>query len=77
MAILIVVYWLLWIFCVFIVPIIMDASLAYFYDGQSKYVDHKTVETMSREVSKIITEQIRHNIPVETKSSKPKSGSKK
>ncbi|GEM_PF-4375585 len=45
--------------------------------GQSKYVDHKTVETMSREVSKIITEQIRHNIPVETKSSKPKSGSKK
>lgn len=38
----------------------MDASLAYFYDGQSKYVDHKIVETMSREVSKIITEQIRH-----------------
>ena len=55
----------------------MDASLAYFYDGQSKYVDHKTVETMSREASKIITEQIRHNITVETKSSKPKSGSKK
>lgn len=55
----------------------MDASLAYFYDGQSKYVDHKIVETMSREASKIITEQIRHNIPVETKSSKPKSGSKK
>lgn len=55
----------------------MDASLAYFYDGHSQYVDHKTVETMSREVSKIITEQIRQNIPVETKSAKPQSGNNK
>lgn len=55
----------------------MDVSLAYFYDGPNQHVDLKTVETMSREVSKIITEQIRHNIPVETKSSKPQSGNNK
>lgn len=55
----------------------MNASLAYFYESPNHNVDHKTVETMSREVSKIITEQIRQNIPVETKSQKPNIGSNK
>ena len=36
----------------------MDAYSFYLYDGPDKYVDHKTVETLSREVTKIITEQI-------------------
>lgn len=50
----------------------MDASLTYFHDGLNQYVDHKTVETMSREISKIITEQIKQNIRVEPKSHKTK-----
>ena len=53
----------------------MDTSLAYFHDGLNQYVDHKTVETMSRKISKIITEQIKQNIRVETKSHKTKQSS--
>ncbi len=45
----------------------MASSYSYFFDGTNKQVDHKTVETMSRELSKIITEQIRQNIPQKTK----------
>lgn len=36
----------------------MDGYSTYFYDGPNQYVDHKTAETLSKEVTKIITEQI-------------------
>ena len=55
----------------------MNASLAYFHKDPNQNVDHETVEMISREVSKIITEQIRQNIPVETKSQKSNIGSNK
>lgn len=36
----------------------MNTLSVNFYDNDSPYVDQKTVETLSKEISKIITDQI-------------------
>lgn len=54
----------------------MDGYSTYFYDGPNQYVDHKTAETLSREVTKIITEQIGKSTLKESKPQDNKSSMK-
>ena len=54
----------------------MDGYSTHVYDGANQYVDHKTAETLSREVTKIITEQIGKSTPKESKSKSNKSSMK-
>ena len=54
----------------------MDGYSTYFYDGSNPYVDHKTSETLSREVTKIITEQIGMSTLKESKPQGNKSSMK-
>ena len=54
----------------------MDGYSTYFYDGPNQYVDHKTAETLSREVTKIITEQIGKSTLKESKPQGNKSSIK-
>jgi len=51
----------------------MDGYSTLFYDCPEQYVDHKTVETLSREVTKIITEQLKSPTQHQTKTQGNKS----
>lgn len=37
----------------------MNSTVAYFNNDRDRYIDKKTVETVSKELSQIITKQIR------------------
>lgn len=50
----------------------MDTRYLNSYGDNNQYVDHKTVEQMSREASKIITEQIRQSSNIQAKAQEPK-----
>lgn len=54
----------------------MDGYSKYFYDGPSQYVDHKTAEMLSKEVTEIIKEQIVNSVLKESNLESNKSSMK-